>query len=230
MAASPTQFYERFAPQFDSEMNRYEVEKRLRLIFDDVLGQADLHERRLLDAGCGTGLFSQAAARRGARVTSLDVGPKLLAEVAKKCESELVVGDTTALPFDDGSFELIISTEVIEHTVDPRVAARELARVLAPGGTLLITTPNRVWHFSIRLANAMRLRPYHGLENWVTWRQLRDWVTEDGLNVVDHRGFNAFPFIHPVVYPMVDTLDGVGRRWVGRLMINQLVHAMKPTR
>jgi 2-polyprenyl-6-hydroxyphenyl methylase/3-demethylubiquinone-9 3-methyltransferase len=230
VAASHTQFYERFAPQFDSEMNRYEVEKRLRLIFDDVLGQVDLSERRLLDAGCGTGLFSQAAALRGARVTSLDVGPQLLAEVAKKCESDRVVGDTTALPFDDGSFELIISTEVIEHTVDPRVAARELARVLAPGGTLLITTPNRVWHFSIRLANAMRLRPYRGLENWVTWRQLHDWVTEDGLRVVDHRGFNAFPFIHPVVYPMVDRLDGAGRRWVGRLMINQLVQATRPTR
>src|SRR3712207_2460903 len=111
------QFYERFAGEFDARMNRYEVTKRLRLVFDEAL--PDISGLDLLDAGCGTGLFSQVAVERGARVTSLDVGEGLLAEVAKKCDSRRVVGDVSALPFESESFDVVICTEVIEHTRDP---------------------------------------------------------------------------------------------------------------
>ncbi|MDX6278521.1 MAG: hypothetical protein QOJ72_2649, partial [Nocardioidaceae bacterium] len=51
--ADRAMFYERFADQFDERMNRYEVGKRLRLVFDDALGQEELRGRRMLDAGCG---------------------------------------------------------------------------------------------------------------------------------------------------------------------------------
>jgi 2-polyprenyl-3-methyl-5-hydroxy-6-metoxy-1,4-benzoquinol methylase len=222
-------FYERFAADFDREMNPYEVEKRLRLIFSDVLGALDLNDRSLLDAGCGTGLFSRAAVERGARVTSVDVGPALLAEVAKKCDSERVVGSVTELPFPDDTFEVVICTEVIEHTPEPRRAVAELARVLEPGGTLVLSTPNRVWHPMIRLANLLRLRPYEGLENWVRWRELRRWIPEDGLRLTELRGFNALPFVHPVLYGPIDRLDGLGAGPLGRLMINMLAVARKPS-
>jgi 2-polyprenyl-3-methyl-5-hydroxy-6-metoxy-1,4-benzoquinol methylase len=226
-AESRAYFYESFAASFDEEMNQYEVTKRLRLVFDKALGDLHLTGRRLLDAGCGTGLFSQMAAERGAEVTSLDVGPNLLSEVAAKCDTNRIVGDTLDLPFEDESFDLVISTEVIEHTTDPHLALRELSRVLAPGGTLVVTTPNRIWHFAIQLANALGLRPYDGLENWVGWSDIRRWVEGEGLRVIDHRGFNAFPFVHPLTYPAVDRLDKLGRRRPGRVMINQLLKAEK---
>lgn len=221
-------FYEAFAHEFDDRMNRYEVGKRLAIIFDDVLGNTDLRGRRLLDAGCGTGLFSQAAVERGADVTSLDVGPELLEQVARKCESRRVVGDVAAMPFGDGEFDIVVNTEVIEHTPDPERAVRELVRVLAPGGTLVITTPNRVWHPAVSIANALNVRPYKGLENWVTWRELRRWLELRGLEVVEQRGFNALPFIHPATYPLIDRLDAFGRGRAGRAMINMLAVARKP--
>jgi 2-polyprenyl-6-hydroxyphenyl methylase/3-demethylubiquinone-9 3-methyltransferase len=227
-AAGRAYFYERFAGDFDREMNPYEVEKRIRLIFGEVFAGVDLVGRRLLDAGCGTGLFSKIAVEAGARVTSVDVGPALLAEVAKKCESERVVGSVTDLPFLDRTFEIVICTEVIEHTPDPRRAVAELARVLAPGGTLVLTTPNRVWHPMIRLANFLKLRPYEGLENWVRWSDLRRWLGEDGLAVAELRGFNALPFLHPVLYPLIDRLDAFGGGILGRLMINILAVASRP--
>jgi 2-polyprenyl-6-hydroxyphenyl methylase/3-demethylubiquinone-9 3-methyltransferase len=226
-AAEHERFYEGFAHEFDDRMNRYEVGKRLAIIFEDVLGSWDLRGKRLLDAGCGTGLFSQAAARRGAEVTSLDVGPELLAQVAMKCESHRVVGDVAAMPFDDGVFDIVVNTEVIEHTTVPERAVAELVRVTAPGGTLIITTPNRVWHPAVSIANALNVRPYKGLENWVTWGDLRRWLEFRGLEVVEQRGFNALPFIHPVTYPLIDRLDAFGRSRAGRAMINMLVVARK---
>lgn len=221
-------FYENLADEFDSKMNRYEVEKRLRLIFNEALGNFDLDGVELLDAGCGTGLFSQAAAARGASVTSVDVGDQLLAKVAEKCDSRRIVGSVEALPFEPASFDMVICTEVIEHTVAPRKAVSELTRVLRPGGTLVLTTPNRVWHPAIRLSSAIRLRPYHGIENWVKWNDLRDWLQADGLQIKTYRGFNAIPFVHPILYKLNDRLDAFGERRPGRAMINIMAVATKP--
>lgn len=221
-------FYERFSDRFDSAMNRYEVGKRLALVFDTALEKVDLSGKRFLDAGCGTGLFSEAAKARGAEVTAMDVGPNLLARVQEKCRCQTAVGDVLALPFPDASFDIVLCTEVIEHTPDAATAIGELARVLRPGGTLVLTTPNRVWHPLIRLANVLKIRPYEGLENWARWGELRSWIAANGLEIVDQRGFNALPFIHPFTYPLIDRLDQLGRTYLGRLMINMMFVAAKP--
>jgi 2-polyprenyl-3-methyl-5-hydroxy-6-metoxy-1,4-benzoquinol methylase len=223
-------FYERFADEFDDRMNRYEVGKRLRLVFDEALAGEELEGRSLLDAGCGTGLFSQAAAQRGARVTSLDVGERLLEQVARKTDSERVVGDVAGLPFDDGRFDYVICTEVIEHTLQPRRAVAELARVLAPGGTLVLTTPNRVWHPAIRVATKLRLRPYEGIENWVRFGELRAWLGEEAIALTRYGGFNALPFVHPALYRPNDRLDRFGSGPLGRFMINIMAVGRKAGR
>jgi len=221
-------FYERFSGEFDEKMNRYEVEKRLKLVFGTALAAVDLKGKRFLDAGCGTGLFSEAAVRLGADVTAMDVGPNLLAKVKAKCSCGTAVGDVLSLPFPDASFDVVLCTEVIEHTPDPGRAISELARVLRGGGTLVLTTPNRVWHPLIRLANALDVRPYDGLENWARWVELRSSIRANGLEVTDERGFNALPFIHPITYRLVDTLDRLGGTYVGRMMINMMFVAEKP--
>jgi 2-polyprenyl-3-methyl-5-hydroxy-6-metoxy-1,4-benzoquinol methylase len=220
---SPEFFYERFADSFDSAMNRYEVEKRLRLVFGHALRGVPLNRVELLDAGCGTGLFSRAAAQRGARVTSLDVGEGLLERVAEKCDSRRVVGDVQQLPFADEAFDVVLSTEVIEHVPRPELAVGELARVLRPGGTLVVTTPNRAWHWSIRLANRLGLRPYEGLENWARWDELRRWSAQADIAVQEMIGFNALPFIHPMTHRPIDWLDRFGDRSLGPWMINMML-------
>jgi SAM-dependent methyltransferase len=221
-------FYERFAPVFDERMNRYEVEKRLRLIFDDALADLPLAGVDLLDAGCGTGLFSAEAVRRGAGVTSLDVGEQLLARVADKCDSRRVVGTVAALPFGDASFDVVICTEVIEHVENAAEGIAELVRVARPGGRIVLTTPNRVWQPAIWVATQLRLRPYEGMERWIAWRTLRARLVAAGAQVIAMRGFNAIPFVHPALYPLVDRLDRFGSGAWGRLMINMMAVATKP--
>ncbi len=212
-------FYESIAGEFDNVMNRYEVSKRLDIIFKKIL-KSDIKGKTFLDVGCGTGLFSQAAYEKKANVTSLDVGPKLLKQVAKKCKSKLVVGSVTNLPFKDNSFDIVIATEIIEHTSDPKKAVAELCRVVKPKGTLIITMPNKVWKFSLFLADLLRIRPYHAFENWLFWWDLNGMIKSNKCKVKKSFGFNIIPFFHPLLQPAITSADSYGSGFGKLVMVN----------
>jgi SAM-dependent methyltransferase len=101
---------------------------------------------RVLDIGCGPGEAATIpAARTGARVTGLDLSPELLdagRENASEAgvEVEWIEGDAEQLPFEDASFDVVISTVGIMFAPDHRRAAREAARVTRPGGRLAIAS------------------------------------------------------------------------------------------
>ncbi len=220
-------FYEEFASQFDAAMNRYDLETRVKVIFDVVLTE-DLTGKLLLDDGCGTGWFSKAAVERGARVTSLDVGEKLLLEVKKKCSSECVVGDALELSFADNTFDIIVSSEMIEHTVKPSQATSEMFRVLKPGGILALTCPNWSWKWSVYVADWLKLRPYQGYENWPGYFELVRWMQRQGFVIEQHFGFHLLPFQLSVLHPFLDLTNRAGSA-LGPIMINQAVRARKLT-
>lgn len=103
-------------------------------------------ERTVLDAGCGTGYGSRLLAAGGAReVVGVDIAQAVLESVAPSMPDSvrLQAGDLRKLDLDDDMFELIVCFEVIEHVDDPSTVLDELVRVLAPGGLLLISSPNR---------------------------------------------------------------------------------------
>ncbi len=198
-------FFDTIAEDFDDIMNLYDLEKRLDVVFDEI--GVDIGTKEVLDAGCGTGWFSKAAVDRGARVTSMDLGDKLLREVKKKCDSEVVQGDVQRMPFDNEAFDVVICTEVIEHTIQPRRSVSELARVVRPGGVLVLTCPNKVWHPVVVMANKLKLRPYEGLENWVGWREITRWLNEEGMIVEKKIGFNIIPFVFPATHGFIRWCD-----------------------
>lgn len=218
-------FYERFAGEFDANVNRYDLEKRVRIVFDRLLPES-LENKLLLDAGCGTGWFSQRAVQRGSRVVSMDVGIELLHEVAKKCETNRAIGDTCRLAYRDGTFDVVISSEVIEHVRDPGSAVRELTRVLKPGGILVLTTPNKPWYFAIWIANKIGARPYEGHENWVGFGELARLLAAQGLVVEEHIGFHLFPFLTKLSHPILDFMDRFGIS-LGPIMLNQAIRVRK---
>jgi SAM-dependent methyltransferase len=92
----------------------------------------------VLDIACGTGNAALAAAARGASpVVGVDLEPVLLElarEAAPSVPVDWRVGDATALPVDDGAFDVVLSTFGVMYASDQPAAARELARVCAPGG------------------------------------------------------------------------------------------------
>jgi len=220
-------FYESFAEDFDSKMNMYDTQKRVTVVYDELLKDKNLDGLLLLDAGCGTGWFSKKAVERGAKVTSMDLGEKLLAQVAKKCESTRVVGSILEMTFSDNTFDVVVSSEVIEHTPDPFQAMQEMYRVLKPGGTLILTTPNKWWYWSVWAANKLKLRPYQGLENWTGWWQMKRRLNNIGFVREYQCGVHIFPFVHRVFYPILNFFHRFNR-FLGPVMINIAVKCHKP--
>lgn len=101
--------------------------------------------QRVLDIGCGSGNTAMAAARRRAVVTAVDPVPKLLAAAREraaldKYEIEWREGTAEALPFADASFDLALSTFGMIFSTDPSKSVFEAARVLVPGGRLVLTS------------------------------------------------------------------------------------------
>ncbi len=217
-------FYDTIAADFDVVSNRYDTMRRLDVVYDELLDRVDLRGSTLLDVGCGSGWFSQRAADRGARVTSLDIGLRLLAETKRKCETRLIAADACRLPFAAQSFDVVVSSECIEHTLDPRAALREMCRVVRTGGTVVVTVPNQRWHFAVTLANLLKLRPYDGYENWLSWSELRSTLEGAGARIELMRGIHLFPFVVPFLHPFLRRMDAYGER-LGPAMVNIAVRA-----
>lgn len=101
--------------------------------------------QRVLDVACGTGVVSVTAARRGARVTGLDLTPELLARARENAQIagvnvEWLEGDVEKLPFGDAAFDVVLSEFGHIFAPRPEVAIGEMLRVLKPGGTIAFST------------------------------------------------------------------------------------------
>ena len=126
--------------------------------------------KRVLDAGSGEGYGSAMLASVAASVQALDYSPEAIAHArgAYACTNlRFDEADLSALSGFVGPFDLIVCFEVIEHLVDHSYLLGELARRLAPGGTLLLSTPNLLYHGP----GSDDLNPYHLSE--VAPRQLK---------------------------------------------------------
>jgi len=101
--------------------------------------------QRVLDVACGTGVAAITAARRGARVTGLDLTPQLIERARENAKiAELDIdwheGDAEQLPFDSGSFDVVLSQFGHMFAPRPDVAISEMLRVLKSGGTIAFST------------------------------------------------------------------------------------------
>jgi len=107
--------------------------------------------QRVLDVGCGTGPVAVTAARKGARVTGLDLTPELLERAREnsriaEVDIEWRQGDAEELPFPDNTFDVVLSQFGHMFAPRPEVAVAEMLRVLKPGGTVAFSTwPPELW-------------------------------------------------------------------------------------
>lgn len=106
----------------------------------DVVAEAcpvPLAGARVLDLGAGTGSATRAAQRRGAEVVAVDIAMGMLNTDAPS-RPPAVVGDARALPFAAGSFDAVLAAFCLNHLLAPAVGVREAARILRPGGGLVV--------------------------------------------------------------------------------------------
>lgn len=110
-------------------------------LVDAMVADGDLRGRRVLDVGCGTGRLALALDERGAKVWGVDPSPEMLAQARALVGRRvgLKEGRAEELPFKDGWFERAVLRLVV-HLVDRELAFAELARVLVPGGRVVVAT------------------------------------------------------------------------------------------
>ena len=101
---------------------------------------------RVLDAGCGVGMYLAAFQRFTDAVYGVDLDEEKIVRAAEHLPN-VQLASVEALPFADGSFDAVLSHEVIEHVNDDRAALSEAVRVLKPGGRLVVYVPNRLYFF-----------------------------------------------------------------------------------
>lgn len=112
------------------------------------------HDKRVLDVGCASGDFAEALAGRGCKVTGIEIDPEA-ARRAERCCERVIVGDVEHLDtedeLDEGSFDVVVFGDVLEHLKDPLTTLKRLKPALRPEGYVVASIPN-VAHGSVRLA------------------------------------------------------------------------------
>ncbi|MBS0482128.1 MAG: bifunctional 2-polyprenyl-6-hydroxyphenol methylase/3-demethylubiquinol 3-O-methyltransferase UbiG [Proteobacteria bacterium] len=173
----------------------------------DLHWHTDSHEvrplagRRALDVGCGAGLLCEPLARLGGDVTGIDAAEQNIAAAkVHAAGAGLTIayrhGDIAEL--DLGRFDLVCSMEVIEHVADKAAFVAALAARLAPGGLMVLSTPNRtVRSRALLVEGAERLgmipRGTHHWGDFITPDELRDLLAEQGLTTGTPRGIGWSP-------------------------------------
>jgi 2-polyprenyl-6-hydroxyphenyl methylase / 3-demethylubiquinone-9 3-methyltransferase len=192
-----------------------------------VEARAGLAGHRVLDVGCGGGLMSEGMARRGAHVLGIDLAPEALA-VARlhALEAEIAV-DYRHIAVEalaesaPAGFDLVTCLEMLEHVPDPSAIVAALARLVRPGGNVIVSTINRnAKAFALAIVGAeyvMRLLPMgtHRYARLIRPSELSQWARDSGLELADLAGLDYDPFSRSA-------------RVTGDVSVNYLAHFRRP--
>lgn len=161
---------------------------------------ADRRPGRLLDWGCGWGQVTALLREEGVAAVAFDYRTDVEAPTTVKLErypdiEAHVSPDPVRLPFDDGSFDTVLSCGVLEHVEDPEGSLAEIRRVLRSGGTFYVTNlPNR-YSYTERIARLLGLY-YHGRlpnDRVYTRRTARELLERHGFEIQELRLVHMLP-------------------------------------
>jgi 2-polyprenyl-3-methyl-5-hydroxy-6-metoxy-1,4-benzoquinol methylase len=171
---------------------------------------------RVLDVGCSSGYLAAPLSQRGNTIVGVELDPAAAHEAERWCE-RVIVGDveTTELPLEAASFDVVLCGDVIEHLRDPGAVLARLRPLLRPGGRLVASTPN-VANWALRLS--LLAGRWRYTERGLLDRTHVHLFTRATLvETVERAGYRVERVDYTVPVPGdSDALDGLGRA-VGRL-------------
>jgi 2-polyprenyl-6-hydroxyphenyl methylase/3-demethylubiquinone-9 3-methyltransferase len=166
----------------------------------DECSRTPLEGKTALDVGCGAGLLCEPLARLGAKVTGIDASEDVIAVAREHAAAMGLAIDYRAGDVQDleGQYDLITSLEVIEHVAEPAAFLRALAKRLAPGGLLILSTPNATgWSklMMITLGEGLGRIPKgtHDFDKFISPDRMKVLLADAGLKCLDVEGIAWSP-------------------------------------
>lgn len=168
-----------------------------------------LKASKILDVGCGAGFLSNYLASEGHDVTGIDLSEESLnvARLRDKTKTATYLkADAYKLPFEDGSFDVITSTDFLEHVSEPKRVLDEVSRCLKPGGLFFFHTFNKT-----KLAHLMVIKclewfvkntpdHLHVIDLFITPDELKKWMSERKLETREIHGVRPVIFQKPIAH------------------------------
>ena len=166
----------------------------------DECGRTPLAGKTALDVGCGAGLLTEPLARLGAKVMGMDASPEVIAVAREHAaqhglDIDYRAGDVQEL---EGQFDLVTAMEVVEHVAEPGAFVAALAKRLAPGGLLIMSTPNatamsRLLMITVAEGIGHIPRGTHEFERFIAPEGLKAMLADAGLKCLDVEGIAWSP-------------------------------------
>jgi SAM-dependent methyltransferase len=223
--------------------------KTVLLITEKLKRLGNLQGHRLLDVGCGDGAFTRVLSMGFSECHGIDVQDDYLEEFKAQTIAEpknkftIQKMDAAKMSFPNAFFDVVVSIETLEHVPNLEASAKEIVRVLKPGGQLLITVPNRWFPFENHGAKIgpfkmgrVPLLPYFrflhrrfSLARVFTLRDLRNLLEPLGLTLrgvdyawptFEHRGNTLQPILR-LFFPLMRKMENSPLRFLGSSVITR---------
>lgn len=196
---------------------------RLRFVAD----RAELAGSEVADVGCGGGILAESLARKGGRVTGIDIAPRVLATARLHLHESGLDVDYREMTVEQlaqervGEFDVVTCMEMLEHVPDPASIIRSVRTLLKPGGHAFFSTLNRTpAAFLLGIVGAEHIarllpRGTHRYDRFIRPSELSAWIRAAGMQVRDIRGLHYNPVTRSVMLG-------------GNVRVNYLLHATRP--
>jgi 2-polyprenyl-6-hydroxyphenyl methylase/3-demethylubiquinone-9 3-methyltransferase len=192
-----------------------------------IAERATIDGASVVDVGCGGGILAEALARKGGRVTGIDVARRTLAIARLHLHESGMRVDYREVTVEDlaqespAAFDVVTCMEMLEHVPDPASIVKGVCALLKPGGQAFFSTLNRTpLAFMLGIVGAEHIarllpRGTHRYDRFIRPSELSAWIRAAGLQLRDIAGLHYNPLTRSVMLG-------------GNVQVNYLVHAVKP--
>ncbi len=189
-------FYNTISQDFTKLKNSYDTLRRKKILIDQYLNSIIENNLKIVDCGCADGYFTNEIYKlnKQNKIYGLDISENMIKINQSKYKNiNFFISDIEEINLDK-KYDIVFSSEVIEHCSKPINALNNLLKIVDKNGYIIFSTPNILWLPVVKLATLFKLRKFNGLENFLSYNSIKDTLNSNNFKIVNFRGIHLYPF------------------------------------